>query len=336
MDNLAAAPAPVENVDRTVPAGISVPAKKGGKGAVVLAILFALIAVGLGVWLAILLLNPAKGGESKNENNTNNGGSSNQANNGGSSSADNSIRNDAKIREIMKKAGEAWGTAAEYAVISYGFDGVFALPVSSSVQTDANHSYYFATDSFNSSLSLGSAKARVVKNLDSAEKSLASAISGYGLKKVDEPKNYENFNFSTVTKSSYYESDEIFCVSVWDDNSYTFSCADKSWVSEAKKNLAIALAAAYNKKNSDNQLGYIYGSPDEIKNNSDGTYELITAGVNDAVALFYRKKGTEDWTFFTFAQSGISCDRYNTAELKEAYKGEKCWVGDTDKESTVK
>ena len=31
MDNLAAAPAPVENVDRTVPAGISVPAKKGGK-----------------------------------------------------------------------------------------------------------------------------------------------------------------------------------------------------------------------------------------------------------------------------------------------------------------
>ena len=79
MDNLAAAPAPVENVDRTVPAGISVPAKKGGKGAVVLAIVFALIAVGLGVWLAILLLNPAKGGESKNENNTNNGGSSNQA-----------------------------------------------------------------------------------------------------------------------------------------------------------------------------------------------------------------------------------------------------------------
>ncbi len=47
------------------------PTKKGGKGAVIGMIFFALVAVGLGVWVAILLLNPPKssntgGGSSDN------------------------------------------------------------------------------------------------------------------------------------------------------------------------------------------------------------------------------------------------------------------------------
>ncbi len=96
MDNLAAAPEPVETVDRTVPAGIVTPAKKGGKGAVVLAILFALIAVGLGVWLAIVLLNPPKKDNCEVSNNENSNQATENGNNDSSEKTAKRLYTDAR------------------------------------------------------------------------------------------------------------------------------------------------------------------------------------------------------------------------------------------------
>lgn len=312
MDNLAAEPVASAPVDRTVPAGIAMPAKKGGKGAVIAAIVFALIAVGLGVWLAILLLTPAK------EKQNNCEAKEPTSNNGSAPVETTGYRNDEKVREFVKKAMTAWATAADYAAVETVYDDeATLLPISDSVQTFASHSYGFKTDSINSY-----AQARVEKNRASAEEALASEIHKAGLKKIDRPKNFGLFG---IDKETFYGDDEIFCYSAWDSGSaYLFGCADKTWVSEKDKELDLALAKAYNAKNAEYPLGFINASFDNIKTNSEGTYETITANVNDAAALFYRKKGAEDWKFFIDTQSIVPCESYNTSELKEAYKGESC------------
>ena len=319
MDNLAAAPAPVETVDRTVPAGIVTPAKKGGKGAAVLAIVFALIAVGLGVWLAIVLLNPPKKDNCEVSNNSNN--------NGGSAEEDTSIRNDAKVRDIVKKASEVWGKAVDYAVTGLSFDDVMVLPISDSVQTSANHAYGFKENVNEYSLS------RVKANLASAEQSVANAVSGYGLKKIDRP---TNFSFFGLSSEKFYGNDEVFCYSSWDDFAYQFNCADKTWVDSDVKELAIALAEAHNSAKKGNQIGFIYADPASIEKNSAGTYEKILASGDDYAMMFYRKVGTDAWTYFTSGQQAPSCDLFSTAELKEVYKGEKCYDSKTNDQVDVK
>ena len=320
MDNLAAAPVANAPVDRTVPAGISVPAKKGGKGAVVLAILFALIAVGLGVWLAILLLNPAKKDNcevSKSEN--------------GSSSATEvtSIKNEAKVREMVKKAANAWATTAEYSMVDNVFDGTAQVPVSDSVQTWSDYSYGFSTGEVNNYVIK-----RVENNRVKAEESVANVVSGYGLKKISRPTNFTVL-FVEPEYLNYYDDGEVFCYSVWDSSEYRFTCADRSWINADKKALVLALAKAYNAKEKDYPIGFIYADPSEITKNKAGSYELLTATESDAAALFYRKAGDNDWKYFTSLQSGPNCSLFNSSELKEAYEGELCFAEDGS-ESTVK
>lgn len=321
MDNLAAAPAPVENVDRTVPAGISVPAKKGGKGAVVLAILFALIAVGLGVWLAILLLNPAKGGESKNENNTNNGGSSNQA-----------VVSERDEDEVLNLLDEIEEPFAGYSS-EKSYDHSMPIKVGDKLWAASVRTYRTRITVYDESDS----------NIDQMHSSAVSTLKSHGMTNTPVPQYGYPMNGEMDNESYYAKDNGLYC-HIGDVNKATsgyswfdYSCTNKNWLTDENKQLALDLLAAYNRTEDGKEYpaNYISGTlTRKIQKNKAGTYEHITVGFDDAAALFYRKVGGE-WKFFTATQQGIPCDYYKTDELKEAYRGEKCW-DNSGKENTVK
>lgn len=312
MDNLAAAPAPVETVDRTVPAGIVTPAKKGGKGAVVLAVLFALIAVGLGVWLAIMLLNPPKKDNCEVSGN-NSGGSSNVAE-----------TNESDVDAVLNLLDEIDEPFVGYSSENEYYDAGLPIKVNDNLWASAVMTYGATVKVYDDSDS--DAKQMRSSAINTLKKNgltsvAGPSIMGYG----DDASYYENSdsglycyvgNVNGVTgyKSAGYS---------W----FTYQCTNKNWLTDENKQLAIDLAAAYHKSDDGKEYKINYISDTltrKIKKNDAGTYEHITVGFENAAALFYRKVGGE-WKYFTATQQAISCKQYNTAELKEAYKGEKCW-----------
>ena len=64
---------------------------------------------------------------------------------------------------------------------------------------------------------------------------------------------------------------------------------------------------------------------------SVGTGMMDSAG--GAIALFY-KKGSGGWTYFRHTQNALSCEVFNTDDIKAAFKGETCYDSN-DKESKV-
>lgn len=332
MDNLAAEPVASAPVDRTVPAGIAMPAKKGGKGAVVLAIVFALIAVGLGVWIAILLLNPAKGGESGG--NSANGGN---AGNGGSAGNTVSVSSrDDEIQNLLDEMGNSYSVGG-YTADRFYTDYGLPIKVSDKIWAESARSYGVTVKKFADS----EGSATEIRN------SVVNVLKTKGLKNVSIP--YFDWSGAVAGNDTtgYFKSDDgIYCMvsdiskveGSGNDVGYSwfqYQCMDEGWLTEGNKELAINLATAYNNANDGNSISYIGGTlTRKIKKNPAGTYEKITVGFADAVALFYRKVGGE-WKFFTAAQSAITCDTYNTAELKEAYKGEKCWDESSSKDVTL-
>ncbi len=334
MDNLAAEPVASAPVDRTVPAGISAPVKKGGKGAVVLAIVFALIAVGLGAWIAILLLNPAKGGESggssANGNNAGNGGSAGNA--VSVSSQDDEIQS---LLDAMENAFPNGGYSVDRIYSDYGLP----IKVGDKLWTESARSYGAFVKKYEGS----EGSATETRN------SAISVLKEKGLKSVSVPIfGYNGLEADTDTTSYFKSDDGIYChvsdISQVKGSGYNegyswfeYQCMDEKWLTGDNKKLAIDLAAAYNNTKDGKQypISYIGGAlTRKIKKNLAGTYETITVGFADAAALFYRKAGGE-WKYFTATQQAISCSEYNTAELKEAYKGDKCWDESSNKDFTL-
>ena len=142
--------------------------------------------------------------------------------------------------------------------------------------------------------------------------------------------------------STYYENaDGLFCsynlyVAVGGDlnnSGVDVYCASKDWVSEEDKELMADLAKAYAKSEGE-QIKYISASVKDIKEN--GEYQNITVDVNDAVALFYRTSAESEWKYFDTTQQAINCDKYDTDELRAAFKGEKCINAAQDDFDTVK
>ena len=339
MDNLAAEPAPVDSVDRTVPAGIAMPVKKGGKGAVVLAILFALIAAGLGVWLAIVLLNPAKGSEPTGGNS----GSSSQGNNSQSNDSDsNTVVYDRDENVVLNLVDEI-----EESFIAFGSERFYSdenLPIK------VNDKLWAA-----SVMTYGS---RITKYADadgSAEdlrNNAVSVLKKHGMTNITVPPLYYGDEKDNTT--DYFKNNDGLYCHVSDiskvegtskSNTYSwfeFGCTNENWLTEDSKSLAIALATAYNnsEEGKNYPISFIGVTPRRIKKSKSGAYETITASLADSAALFYRKVGG-DWKLFTTTQQQLSCSAYKTAELKEAYEGERCYEDGTagstaGKESTVK
>ena len=319
MDNLAAAPVTNAPVDRTVPAGISVPAKKGGKGAVVLAILFALIAAGLGVWLAILLLNPAKGGEA--------GGSTKNGSSDGSTVV--TSNNDDEVQKLLDEMGNSF-PAGGYSVDMTYSDAGLPIKVSDKLWAASVRSYGAFVKKYADSE--GSAQ--------QMREGVVGVLKKNGFTNTTVPTfGYYGDSVPTNDTTHYFKNgDGLYCdVSSISDVAgsvndpgyswFTYECTDENWLTEDNKKLAIDLAAAYDstKEGKEYPLTYITGTlTRKVEKNEAGTYERITVGFDDSVGLFYRKVGGE-WKYFLGTQQAISCDRYNTDELKEVFKGEKCW-----------
>ncbi|MEO7904861.1 MAG: hypothetical protein ABIR91_03655 [Candidatus Saccharimonadales bacterium] len=52
-------------------------------------------------------------------------------------------------------------------------------------------------------------------------------------------------------------------------------------------------------------------------------------GIGGAVALFYQNSDS-DWKYFMSTQNELNCDVFNTDDLKSAFAGQKCFIGDTE------
>ena len=300
-----------------------VAAKKGGKGAVILAIVFALIAAGLGVWLAILLLNPAKGGESGGAT----GGST--GNTALLSSQEDEVQN---LLDDIEESFPEGGYSIDKIYDDYGLP----VKVSDKLWTESARSYgaYVkkyadsgsATQIYNSIINL--LKKKGLKNV---------AVPTFGIYGEEIPEQDTTHYFKGDSGIYCHVSNTNKVEGSGNDMGYSwleYRCSNENWLTEDNKKLAIDLAAAYHNSDDGKQypINYIGGTlTRKIKKNPAGTYEHITVGFEDSVALFYRKTDGE-WKYFLGTQQAISCDRYDTDELKEAFKGTKCWDQKSEKD----
>jgi len=282
--------------------GTAQPAKKGGKGAVILAIVFALIAVGLGVWVVILLMGN-NGAETKKENASNN---TNTAVND----------NDTKVRELVKEVYEAIPQTYDGYMAVKNFDSGVEISIADGVIMLTNRSYGVTSELTNI---LSSHEELSVKSRSTIDAAAMPILSKYGLKKTSEPKGYYSWGNEHY---AFYEGNNIICY-YGTGLGFALECADKNWYSEDDKALTLALAEAYKEKKG-KAIGYLGAKAKDVVKNTTGTYERIEAEEDSAAALFYRKVGDNNWKFFEDLQQGPWCEDFNTEELKEAYKGATC------------
>lgn len=87
--------------------------------------------------------------------------------------------------------------------------------------------------------------------------------------------------------------------------------------------------------------GLTFASP-VVMNGADGyknAHVSIGSGLAGATGgfsgLFYKAPNTTKWTYFMGTQNDISCDKFDTAELKKAFTGQRCVILSTGEESTV-
>ena len=292
--------------------------KKGGKGAAIGMVFFALVAIGLGVWVAILLMTPkescSKGG------NTASGGSSEVV------ETDDFRKSVADVQNLLDEIGNSLGGT------NYSFEHLR----STGLLTKINDNLWTTTG-----LDFGT-KITAYGNNASTMRNNAVAV----LKK-------HNMTNTTVTAlwpgqesddtTHYFKNDDgLYCV-ISDvekyngKDSFSYRCSYYAWLSDQDKELIIALAEAYKQSEMGKQygdVGYIEGFTRSIHKSPSGNYEKIAVSFSDSVGYFYRKVG-DDWKFFTATQQGINCDLYNTDELKEAFEGDVCW-GSKGNDVTIK
>lgn len=200
----------------------------------------------------------------------------------------------------------------------------------------------------------------------------SSGISYKGSSVVAE-KNYEKISdffkknkFKTLTsgKDSYglnewfqddlryvsyatYESDDIVCMTwhvdasttVIKDHVTSVGCADKSSYEDAAKSLD-QFFAAYTKGESSPAEKIVMGVPSA----TDGAdnYENVVMLMEDPSeldtqfeGLYYRKKDTKEWTYFTGSYGPLECSEYNSDTLKKAFKGFNCYDSQAQAYKTV-
>ena len=288
--------------------------RKGSKGLLVSTILFALIAVALGVCLAITLV------QKDNDKTSNSAKSDKEAIVDSKDGSD--TDSEKKILAIVTEAAEAFRTATagdygHYEAIKV-YDTDFAFPIGNGIAAPSNHSYGL--------ISGGEGLEGVQKNILSARTKILTGISNvlskYGIKKIEEPAGLMNWG-NEPDSYAWYKGGNIYChASTY--YGFDFACADEGWISAENKELILKLAEAYKKKEN-RDVGYLGVDAKDVTVSSNGKYERVEAEEEDAVASFYRKKGDENWTYFTSRQAGPYCQEFNTAELKEAYAGEKCY-----------
>ncbi len=161
---------------------------------------------------------------------------------------------------------------------------------------------------------------------------------------------FEKFGLKKATDSSYgeyvqpYTSDAVVCTSDIDianpAGNLSVNCGDMlKFVETAKtaKPFIDAIRKTSPEYTSEPSLAITIS---EIKKGANG-YEQATAGIGDVkaqvggyAALFYRAEGGE-WQYWKGTQQIIPCIDYNTEALKNAFKGEDCYIDGQDELGTV-
>ena len=124
-----------------------------------------------------------------------------------------------------------------------------------------------------------------------------------------------------------YESEELDAICTYEsrpDYDTTVTCAKKSWMTDADKELYAAFYKAYGHE------GVALGAPTitEGKDGYERAHVNISEGPGGAMGLFYHKKG-EDWKFYMAVQQVLECSSFDTDELRDAFAGESC-IGDAE------
>lgn len=144
----------------------------------------------------------------------------------------------------------------------------------------------------------------------------------------------------------YYDS--IVCVVDAADSDelsspVNFQCGALYWYNTSSFSgygIAQLLATAYKEAGNTVKKGDIF----ELESNDESTvsgYRKAIASLSSvrgdggANLLFY-KKGDDSWKFFAGTQVEISCQAYNTEDLRAAFKGDTCYDEKNNRESTVK
>lgn len=109
--------------------------------------------------------------------------------------------------------------------------------------------------------------------------------------------------------------------------------ADWVWLTSAEKGLASELETAYHDKTGEYPR-LLDGLDAKPKDSQVAPYQTLQVSLGGAMGLFYRNNSNSKWQFFTGTQGGMSCEEYNTIDLKKAYAGDICYINGIT-ESTV-
>ena len=144
--------------------------------------------------------------------------------------------------------------------------------------------------------------------------------------------------------NGYFNSDKSIACEMYGGKTYmpqddwyivSLGCAKVNWhwMTDDEKELAKELEVAYY-----NEIGNYPRTLDiragaKIKNSEHEPYQTLSIGLSGGIGLFYRTSPESEWKYFTAVQAPLSCDAYDTEDLKKAFAGDVCYDGQT--ESTV-
>lgn len=286
----------------------------------VLCAVFAVAAVGMGVFLAI-------GGMKKDEGKTNCVTTAENQEKEGPQS-ENTEDADLKLRKIVKglerDLTDYFGyqyndslhrnmytvdEAFDWIGVSYEFEDGYV--------TGVDRSYEVIFKGTNSSEFYIQKK---VQNADFAD-AYAKIMAKYGMSKMSEDA-LKTRTFANETTYVFGNDFGYICELIAGGDPVYLSCADTNTVSEEKKQFVKELIDAYKEKDEhakNEKRIYINADPENITKGKTDEYDIITAIGSDAAAIFYRKDGGE-WVYAFSAQGVMGCDDYEKLGLTDIFE----------------
>lgn len=138
-----------------------------------------------------------------------------------------------------------------------------------------------------------------------------------------------------VGSDSFLDSkNNIFC-DTSNSSPFIVACGYYKWVTDEKIALINQLAEAYKRKEGKLPYSISITKNNIIKDSNVSPYQNLWVNGGGAALLFYRTSPSAEWQFFTGAQGLLSCSKYNTQDLKNAFAGEACFNEANGAESTV-
>ncbi|MDR0917790.1 MAG: hypothetical protein LBM93_00845 [Oscillospiraceae bacterium] len=136
---------------------------------------------------------------------------------------------------------------------------------------------------------------------------------------------YDDISIDDAMGSTVYINKKtgVICNGIYQSTSLDVECSHTSWSNSDVVKISNKMAEAYKKKEGEYPI-VMYANPENIVNSSYKPYQRIAAHGLEAVEWFYRTNTNSEWVYFTGAQSILSCDEYNTDDLRKAFAGEKC------------